>query len=315
MNFIKPKIVVSKCLEFDACRYDGQLITNKYIKMLKEFIDFIPVCPEVEIGLGTPRDTIKVVNNKDGKILFQPSTNTDLTKKMKTFSDGFLGQLENVEGFILKSKSPSCGLKSAKMYVSKNNSPSMGAGDGLFAEQVRNRFPDFPSEDEKRLNNVFIREHFYTTIFTIADFRGVDNMKKMYEYHSKHKYLFMSYNQALAIKMGRIAANSSGDKFEKVRSEYFQELLIMFKKRARYTSNINMLMHVMGYFKSDVTSNEKKHFLSLLETYRQKKIPLSALTSVLFSWATRFNNRYLLNQSLFSSFPMELMGQAKSRFL
>ena len=191
----------------------------------------------------------------------------------------------------------------------------MGAGDGLFAEQVRNRFPDFPSEDEKRLNNVFIREHFYTTIFTIADFRGVDTMKKMYEYHSRHKYLFMSYNQALTIKMGRIAANSSGDKFEKVRAEYFQELLIMFKKRARYTSNINMLMHVMGYFKSDVTSNEKEHFLSLLETYRQKKIPLSALTSVLFSWATRFNNRYLLNQSLFSSFPMELMGQAKSRFL
>ena len=140
-------------------------------------------------------------------------------------------------------------------------------------------------------------------------------MKKIYEYHAKHKYLFMSYNQSLTTKMGRVAANNSSDQFDQVRRRYYEYLLLMFKKRARHTSNINMLMHVMGYFKRDVSSKEKEHFLSLLEAYREKKVPLSGLTGILFSWATRFNNQYLLNQSLFNSFPMGLMGKAKSRFL
>ena len=314
-SFLKPKVVVSKCLDFDACRYDGQIIADQYIKEMKEFIDFVPVCPELEIGLGVPRDTIKIVKSKDERYLLQPKTGKDLTARMNSFSRKYLNKLGCVDGFILKSRSPSCGIKSVKVYSGIGGSSPLGVGDGFFAQQVKEIFPNHPAEDEKRLDNVFIREHFYTAVFTISGFREVDNMKKIYEYHAKHKYLFMSYNQSLTTKMGRVAANNSSDQFDQVRRRYYEYLLLMFKKRARHTSNINMLMHVMGYFKRDVSSKEKEHFLGLLEAYREKKVPLSGLTGILFSWATRFNNQYLLNQSLFNSFPMGLMGKAKSRFL
>ncbi len=118
MKYTKPKIIISKCLEFDACRYDGQIINNQYIKKLKKHIEFITVCPEVEIGMGTPRLPIKIIESSKGKQLFQPETGKNYLRKMKKFSNEFLNE-KNVDGFILKSKSPSCGVNTAKIYPNK----------------------------------------------------------------------------------------------------------------------------------------------------------------------------------------------------
>ena len=314
MEFIKPIVVISKCLEFDACRYDGQLIPNRYIKELKKIIDFKPVCPEVEIDLGVPRDTIKIVENKGKKILYQPETGTDFASKMDNFSKSYIRSIINVDGFILKSKSPSCGIKSAKIYSKKESSPVLRKGNGFFADEVIKSYPDHPAEEETRLNNVFLREHFYTSIFTIADYRSVKSHKDLYNFHAKHKYLFMSYNQTMMTKMGRIAANMDGHDLKKVFKDYYYALLNLFKKRARYTSNINTLMHIMGYFKHELSSNEKTHLLETVDLYRKQKIPLSSPSSILDSWVRRFNNEYLIKQSFFNPFPKELIESNVSRF-
>ncbi len=314
MTFLKPKIIISKCLEFDACRYDGQIINNKYIKKLKEYIDFNPVCPEVEIGMGTPRDTIRIVENENENLLFQPNTGKDFSKEMNSFSNKYLNGINTVDGFILKTDSPSCGVYSTKIYPKKNNAPSNKRGSGLFARQVLEKFNHYPIEEEKRLNNIFIREHFYTSIFTIADFRSVKDFNGLYKYHAKHKYLFMAYNQSLMTKMGKIAANKDKESIEIVKKNYFKSLLILLSKKSRYPTNINTQMHVMGYFKKFLTSKEKKHFLDTLELYRNKKEPISAVNSILFSWIVRFENEYLINQSFFNPFPKELIQNEKSRF-
>ena len=306
MNYAKPKIVISKCLEFEACRYDGQIINNKYIEKLKKFIDFNPICPEVEIGMGIPRDTIKIVENKKEKLLYQPKTGKDFSKKMNSFSKKYLKNIKNVDGFILKTGSPSCGVKSAKIYPKKNNIKPERKSSGFFAKNIISMFPNYPIEEEKRLDNVFIREHFYTTIFTIADFRKVINMDLLYKFHTKHKYLFMSYNQTLMKKMGNIAANRDNKKIDYVINKYYDSLLLLLSKKSRYTSNINTQMHIMGYFKNFITSKEKDHFLNMLELYRNKKEPLSAINSILYSWIIRFENQYLINQSFFNPFPKEL---------
>jgi len=315
MKFIKPKIVISKCLEFESCRYDGQLISNQHIKQLKDYIDFLPICPEVEIGMGTPRSPIKIVETKKNIKLYQVETNRDYYSKMNKFSNDFINNLEEVDGFILKSKSPSCGVKTARIYAKELPSPIIRKGNGIFTKNIIKAFPNHPIEEETRLNNVFLREHFYTIIFTIADFRKVYNIKELYKFHTKHKYLLMSYNQLAMTKMGRIAADIKKKSFIIGRDRYYKHLLNIFSKRARYTSNINTLMHVMGYFKNQLSVKEKKHFLDLLDQYRNKKVPLSSPSALLASWIYRFNNEYLMKQSFFNPFPKQLVEPNNSRFI
>ena len=314
MKFIKPKIIISKCLEHDACRFDGQLINNKYIKKLKKFIEFSTVCPEVEIGMGIPRKPIRIIHDNNKTILKQSDTGIDWSKKMNNFSQKYISEIDDIDGFILKSASPSCGINSTKIFQKKHPAP-IGKGNGLFADQIIKNFPNHPKEEEKRLNNAILREHFFTSIFTIADFRSVNNFETLYQYHAKHKYLFMSYNQTLMRKMGKIAANDDNLKIEAVKNNYYQCLLILFLKKSRYKSNINTHMHVMGYFKKFLSSPEKKLFLENLELYRDKKLPISGINNMLHSWIVRFDNEYLLNQSFFNPFPNELIEENLSRFL
>ena len=315
MNFLRPKIFISKCLEFEACRYDGQIINNQHIKQLKEFIDFEPVCPEVEIGMGIPRNTIKIVENNEEKLLYQPETGKDFSKKMNSFSKNYLKKINNIDGFILKTNSPSCGVTSAKIYPKKNNGAAIKRSSGFFAENILSMFPTHPIEEEKRLNNIFIREHFYTSIFTLADFKTVSDFDTLYKYHAKHKYLFMSYNQTLMRKMGIIAANRNNKKIKTILNEYYDSLLLLLSKKSRLLSNINTQMHVMGYFKKMLTQKEKTHFLETLELYRNKKIPISSINNILVSWINRFENKYLENQSFFHPFPHELIISEESRFI
>ena len=314
MKFIKPKIVVSKCLEFDTCRYDGQMITNRYVDKLKNFIEFKPICPEVEIGMGTPRAPIRVIKVDDKMTIYQEETKKDFTQKMNNFSDSYLSKLNDVDGFILKSRSPSCGIGTSKIYT-KNNPAPIGTGSGLFASKVIESFPNYPREDEKRLNNPYLREHFFTSIFTLADFRSVTDMNSLYEYHAKHKYLFMAYNQVKMRKMGKIAANENKDNTKTIIKNYFEVLLTLLSKRARYTSNINIHLHVMGYFKKFISSKEKGHFLKLIEEYRMRRVHLSTINELLSSWILRFEDEYLAKQSFFKPFPVELIEKETSRFL
>ena len=296
MNFIKPKIMISKCLEFEACRYDGQMINNQYIQSLKEFIDFIPICPEVEIGMGTPRDPIRIVDKKNVMSLYQESTGKDYAKKMNDFSNQFLKITNNIDGFLLKANSPSCAISTSKIYPNKETKIPIGKGSGLFTSQIIKIFPDHPKEEEKRFNNIFLREHFLTSIFTIADYKSVTSIDSLYKFHAKHKYLFMTYNQTLMRKMGKIASNNRSP-IEEIIANYYDCLLLMFKRKSRYTSNINTQMHIFGYFKKDLSQKDKKIFLDLLGKEKKGDSNIKNINKMLYSWAIKFDKKYLIQQS------------------
>ena len=314
MKYVRPKIVISKCLEFDACRYDGQMIENNYIRLMKDHINFVTVCPEVEIGMGIPRDTIHLVDNKGQTMLIQSKTNKDYAPEMVEFSDNYLSNKIDIDGFILKSRSPSCGISSTKIYPKTTKNISLiRKGSGLFASKVIDFFPDHPKEEDKRLNDIFLREHFLTSIFTIAEFRDVKSFKDLYIFQGKHKYLFMTYNQVKMRQMKKIVANIKNYSFKYVKKNYMDLLYKLFAKRARYSSNINTQMHIFGYFKDNLSSDEKVYFLELLEKYRDGIIPISGVNIVLKSWAVRINNKYLINQSYFQPFPKELVISNESR--
>lgn len=309
-KFPKPVVVTSKCFEFDACRYNGVMIPNNFVQKLEPFVKFIPVCPEVEIGLGVPRDIIRVVEKKGKRLLVQPTTGKEVSKPMYKFADGFLNSLDTVDGFILKSRSPSCGIKDAKIYSDSENPSPIARGSGLFAEKVLEKYPGLAIEDEGRLMNFTIREHFLTKIYTLARFREVKRkktLKSLIDFQSDNKFIFMSYNQREMRALGKIAGNQDRLLIEEVISQYEEHLQHALSKNPRRASHINTLMHGLGYFSKKLTSKEKAYFLDLLEDYRNHKIPLSTINSVLKSWIIKYEEEYLERQTFFEPYPRDLV--------
>jgi uncharacterized protein YbbK (DUF523 family) len=167
-EFVKPQVFISKCLGFAKCRYNGLTIPDEFVTNLKPHVDFHPVCPEVEIGLGIPRDPIRIVSIKKKLHLVQPATGKDLTEEMTDFSTSFLNSLKTVDGFLLKNRSPSCGIKDVKVYPGTGKVASIARDSGFFGAAVLEKFPFSAIEDEGRLKNYRIREHFLTKLFTLA---------------------------------------------------------------------------------------------------------------------------------------------------
>jgi uncharacterized protein YbgA (DUF1722 family)/uncharacterized protein YbbK (DUF523 family) len=309
-QFEVPSVVVSKCLEFDACRYNGDVISDQTVHNMKNYVRFIPICPEVEIGLGTPREVIRIVSEEDEHRLLQPSSGEDVTDRMNEFSKVFLESLGDVDGFILKNRSPSCGVRDVKVYSGREKSPVKEKSAGFFGRAVLEQYGNLAIEEEGRLKNFTIREHFLTKLFILADFKVVKNgqsLQKLVDFHSRNKYLFMAYNQKRLKMLGRIVANHEKKNNADVFFDYEQQLFQLFKRASRYTSNVNVCQHIFGYFKGELSKKEKEYFLSLLEKFKEKRVPLSSLTSILKSWAIRFENDYLLDQTYFEPYPESLV--------
>ncbi len=309
MEFIKPIILVSKCIEFDSCRFNGQTISSDFVKKLKKFVDFKPICPEVEIGLGIPRKPIRIVEKNNELFLIQTETNTDVTEKMNNFSENFLNNIK-IDGAILKSKSPSCGIKTVKIYLSKKKSAPIRRDKGFFGLVVTSKFPMYPIENEDRLRNHIIKEHFLRVIFTLAAFREVKkkkSIKSLIDFHTKNKFLIMSYSQKQLKILGRITSNNKGKKIDEILEDYEYNLKQAFLESPHCSSNINVLNHTFGYISDDLEKDEKKLFLKSLNQFRDGHIGLSVPVSIMKSWIVRFDEPYLKKQTYFNPYPEDLM--------
>jgi len=306
----KPRVVVSRCIEFDSCRYNGLMISSDVVAALKPHVEFIPVCPEVEIGLGVPRSPVRVVSMKKGPRLLQPSTKKDLTEKMVGFAHSFLGSVGKVDGFILKSRSPSCGLKDVKVYARIDGGPTVERGNGFFGQAVVEAFAHAAIEDEGRLSNFRIREHFFTKLFTGARFSVVEEshaMSELVRFHSEHKLLLMAYSQRQLLMLGRIVANHESKPVAQVLDNYTAGLQTALTRIPKRTSNIDVLMHALGYFSKNLPHKEKAFLLDSLQLYRMERVPFSVPLNLVRSWVVRFEQRYLMQQVFFQPYPLELM--------
>ncbi|MCT8138157.1 DUF523 and DUF1722 domain-containing protein [Anaerobacillus sp. CMMVII] len=309
-EFVKPRVIVSKCLEFQGCRYDGEIIRDQTVHNLLPYVEFIPVCPEVEIGLGVPRDVIRVIDNDGMDQLYQPAKKIDLTNKMNQFSEQFLTEVGDIDGFILKNRSPSCGINDVKVYAGIEKAPVIRTSSGLFGSKVQAQYGHLAVEDEGRLKNFTIREHFFTKLFTIASFKKLKKeglLADLVEYHAKNKYLFMAYQPTILKKLGNIVGNHKKKSLQQIFEEYEVELYHLFAKLPKYTSNISVSQHLFGYFSKQLSAKEKEFFISMIDKYKKKKVPLSSVASLLHSWAIRFDNEYLLKQTYFQPYPEKLI--------
>jgi uncharacterized protein YbgA (DUF1722 family)/uncharacterized protein YbbK (DUF523 family) len=308
--FPRPKIVISKCIEFDHCRYDGSLIPSDFVKALMPHVDFTPVCAEMEIGLGVPRSSIRIVSENDEIRLVQPTTGLDVTEKMRSFSSRFLDSLSGIDGFILKFRSPSCGIKDIRVYSGSAKSHTVSKTAGFFGGAVVKTFSCLAIEDEGRLRNFNIREHFLTKLYALSDLREVENaasVSELIKFHTANKLLLAAYSQKESKILGNIVANRENLAFPEQALLYRRHLAEALKRPPKYTSKANVLMHSLGYFSDKLSHEEKAYFLQNIERYKKKRIPFSALLAMLQSWIARFGEDYLRNQTFFEPFPEDLI--------
>jgi uncharacterized protein YbgA (DUF1722 family) len=253
---------------------------------------------------------VRVVSSAGAFKLIQPESGLDLTEKMRGFTSGFLSDLGEIDGFILKNRSPSCGIGDVKFYSGPEKGAALGKTAGFFGAAVLEKFGDSAVEDEGRLNHLGIREHFLTRIFAFArcrKLRGSGSIRDLVSFHARNKLLLMAYNQAKLRELGRIVANRDRKELATVVQLYRHSFLEAFRKPPRHASPVNVLMHALGYFKKGLSPREKRHFLEVLDRYRLGSAPLSAALSIIRSWIVRFEIDYLRDQTFFEPFPEELM--------
>ena len=308
-DYPRPRIVISRCIEFDPCRYDGSKIPSPTVARLKSFADCIPVCPEVEIGLGIPRATVRIVRMDGVDHLIQPATGRDVTREMTVFASRFLDDLPPVDGFILKGGSPTSGASGVRVYPSAEKSMAIERTAGFFAREVLKRFSELPVEDELRLNNSRIRDHFLTGIFTLAAFREVEEKgerEDLVTFHAANKLVLMACHQQKMREMGRFVASRAKTQPDELFFEYRRMLCAALAQVPRYTNNINVLHHTMGYFSNRVSAEEKAYCLRLIDRYREGHATLAEPRDLLRSWVIRFQEPSLLNQTFFAPYPTDL---------
>lgn len=307
-HFPKPVVVVSRCLGFGNCRYDQESIQEKFLMNLARRVNVIPFCPETEVGLTGKREPLKLVRIGQEDRLIQMQSGQDYTEKVRTVCAGFLDSLQAIDGFIMKSRCATCGLKDVSVYQ-EGNRLSQERSPGIFGAMVAARFGHLPTEDEGRLTNFRLREHYLTHLFIRAELRELrarnETMNGLIAFHSRVKLQLMACSQTDMRKLGQITANHEHLPVPDVFDLYQQTLGQAFNRVPRYTSNINVLQHVLGYFKG-LTSKERAHFLAELERYREQKTPLSVPLTVARSWVERFNVKYLADQYFFEPYPEEL---------
>ncbi|MGM0499101.1 MAG: YbgA family protein [Bacillota bacterium] len=317
-DFKKPNLILSKCLEYCNCRYNGDKIPDKFVRKLEKHVNYIKVCPEVEIGLGVPRNSIRLIK-KDGEYrLVDSMTGEDHTKKMDNYIEELSSKLneQKIEGFIAKTRSPSCASHDSKVYAKAGKVPGLGEKRaGYFTKNLLVEFPSLVIENEGRLKNFKLRENFLIKIFMLADLRNViegGKIKELIDFHSNNKYLIMSYNQTGLNKLGRIIAAHGKDKVEETMINYRKQLLESLNVIPDVGKRVNMLQHIFGYVSSDIGKEEREYFLKNLDDFKNDKVPFSVPLALLRSWVIRFKVEYLIPQTIFKPYPEGLIDLSDS---
>ena len=298
----KPKIVVSECLYGTKCRYDGQGYNDKVIQSLKDYVDIQTVCPELAIGLSIPREPIRIEMNKENEEyrLIDYNSKNDYTNQMTEFSEEFINGLDDIDGFILKSRSPTCGLKDAKVYYRGNKCSIRSNENGFFSQKIIDKYDYLPIENEGRLKNYNIRDNFFTRIFFINNLK---NNKNIIEFHKNNLLLLKSYDEESTNEVSDILK-----RMEDQVHQYKEKVLNIVSNQRKKENKLSIIIKVFEKYKNMLNEEEINMFNGLIESYENQRIPFSTLEVVIKMYATRFKDKDILNQTFFYPYPENLIN-------
>jgi uncharacterized protein YbgA (DUF1722 family)/uncharacterized protein YbbK (DUF523 family) len=295
----------------EKVRYDGGHKLDRFlVDTLGRYVEYVPVCPEVEIGLSVPREALRQVGTPDEPRLVTSRTGVDLTERMVDWARKRVAALEreDLSGFIFKSKSPSSGMERVKVYDA-NGIPHM-TGVGVFARVFMEHFPLLPVEEEGRLHDPKLRENFIECLFTFRRWRDVLRANRtsggLVDFHSRHKLLLMAHSPELYRQMGRLVA-AAGEIPAATLFESYQELLMRaIRMPTTVKKHANVLHHMLGYFKAQLTAAEKKELLEIIDNYRAGYLPLIVPVTLINHYVRKYDQAYLKMQIYLNPHPMEL---------
>jgi len=307
------RLGISSCLLGEQVRYDGGHKLDRFlVHTLGQYVEWVPVCPEVEIGLPTPRESMRLVGDPEAPRLVAPKSGTDYTDRMKAWAQGRLEELAAMDlcGFVAKKDSPSSGLFRVKVY--NEHGMAERNGTGIFPRELMNRFPLLPLEEEGRLNDMPLRENFIERIFAYYRWsRMLDEEPTpggLVKFHTAHKLTLMAHSPAHYQEMGRLVAKAGAEPWDELTANYGAMLMEGLAVMGTRGKHVNVLQHLMGFLKGHLSSEDKQELLGLIEEYRQGLVPLIVPLTLLKHHLGRYPVPEWVHQQVYlNPYPKELM--------
>ncbi len=305
------RIGISSCLLGREVRYDGGHKHDRFLTgTMGECFQWVPVCPEVEIGLGVPRPTLRLERHGDEIRMIMPKTSQDHTDAMRKYARRRVNELakENLGGYVLKSRSPSCGTERVKVYPQDGGGAKNGRG--LFAEALLNRFPNLPVGEDGRLNDPRFRENWVTRVFA---YRRLQELWKprwsigdLVAFHSAHKYLLLAHSQNDYRDLGRLVAAAKEIPRKDLRTDYENQFMSALKRIASPAKHTNVMQHMLGLFKRDLDARSRAELQMHVEDYRQGRTPLVVPLTLIAHYVRILDVKFLKDQHYLQPHPREL---------
>jgi uncharacterized protein YbgA (DUF1722 family)/uncharacterized protein YbbK (DUF523 family) len=306
------RIGISACLLGQQVRFDGGHKRDAFlVDTLGPLVEWVPVCPEVEVGLGTPRETLRLVRRDDAVRMVQPKSGRDITDEMRSWARRRVEALagERLAGYVLKKDSPSCGMERVRIYAESGMADR--GGRGLFAEALIARFPTLPVEEEGRLSDPRLRENFVERIFAYARLRAFFEPRwtvgGLVGFHTAHKLTLLSHSPEIYYGMGRLVAGAKSMGRADLEAQYRARFMEALARLATTRKHVNVLTHMLGHFKQRLDADDRAEFLASIEDYRLGLVPLVVPVTLLKHHVRRHEVEYLAGQVYLDPHPRELM--------
>jgi uncharacterized protein YbgA (DUF1722 family)/uncharacterized protein YbbK (DUF523 family) len=306
------RLGISSCLLGEQVRYDGGHKRDAFlVETLGPYVEWVPVCPEVEMGLGTPRDTLRLVRIGEEVRMIMPKTGADHTEGMRSFAKRRVRQLaqQDLCGYILKKGSPSCGMERVRVFDA-GGAPAK-SGRGLFAEALLERFPSLPVEEEGRLADPRLRENFIERVFAYhrlrSLFAGKWKLGDLVRFHTAHKLLLMAHSPRMYEDLGRLVAKARALPRASLSARYEAEFMGALRVIATPKWHANVLQHMTGYFRNQLDGDSRQELLALIEDHRKGLVPLVVPLTLIRHYVRKFQVAYLEGQVYLQPHPKELM--------
>lgn len=312
MSEFKPdqiQIGISACLLGEQVRFDGGHKQSRYcMDELSRVFHYVPVCPEMAIGMGTPRKTIRLVNH-EGEIRVKASDDSfDVTEQLNDYATEKTTELNFLSGYIVCAKSPTCGMERVRLYDSKSGY-SEKAGVGVFARKLMETYPLLPVEEDGRLHDLVLRENFITRVFAYHDWHTLLaeglSRKAIVAFHTRYKYLLMAHHQEQYRQLGRLVANFTED-LDKDAQNYFTLFMQTLMHHANRRSHTNVLQHIQGFFSDRLTARQKQELKGSIDKYREGLLPLLVPVTLIRHYLNEFEEPFVDQQVYLNPHPEEL---------